>query len=144
MKVLDLLRSKGSAVSTTYPEARVSAVLERFTDEAIGSLVVTTTDRTIVGLVAERDIVQALGKRGAEILDLDVSEIMHAKPVTCTPEDDMKSVMKTMTQRRLRHLPVAEAGRLVGILSIGDIVKNRLDEMELESNVLRDMYIANR
>ncbi len=144
MKVLDLLKSKGGAVSTIYPEARVSAVLERFVDEPIGSLVVTTPDGAIVGLVAERDIVQALGRRGGKILDLHVSQIMHPNPVTCAPDDAIKSVMKTMTQRRLRHLPVMAAGRLAGIVSIGDIVKHRLDEMELESNVLRDMYIANR
>ena len=144
MKVSDILSSKGNAVSTIPPDVRVGAVVARFNEEHIGSLVVTDPAGAMVGLIAERDIVRALGERDGDLFERRVRDVMHRQPATCAPDDDIKSVMRTMTQRRLRHLPVLQAGALVGMVSIGDVVKHRLDEMELEANVLRDIYIANR
>ncbi len=144
MKVSDILSSKGNAVSTIPPDVRVGAVVARFNEEHIGSLVVTDPAGAMVGLIAERDIVRALGERDGDLFERRVRDVMHRQPATCAPDDDIKSVMRTMTQRRLRHLPVLQASALVGMVSIGDVVKHRLDEMELEANVLRDIYIANR
>ncbi len=144
MKVSDILSSKGNAVSTIPPDVRVGVVVARFNEEHIGSLVVTDPAGVMVGLIAERDIVRALGERDGDLFERRVRDVMHRQPATCAPDDDIKSVMRTMTQRRLRHLPVLQASALVGMVSIGDVVKHRLDEMELEANVLRDIYIANR
>ncbi len=144
MKVSDILSSKGNAVSTIPPDVRVGAVVARFNEEHIGSLVVTDPAGAMVGLIAERDIVRALGEGDGDLFERRVRDVMHRQPATCAPDDDIKSVMRTMTQRRLRHLPVLQGSALVGMVSIGDVVKHRLDEMELEANVLRDIYIANR
>ena len=142
MKVAAILSAKGARVATIRPSASVAQAVGRFRTEGIGALVVTDPDDTILGLITEREIVVGLADIGAEILSRAVEEVMNRRPATCTPADDVKAVMATMTHRRLRHLPVLEKGGLAGIVSIGDVVKNRLDEMALEANVLRDAYIS--
>jgi len=144
MKVASILAGKGSRVATIRPSAPVSQAVKRFHAESIGALVVTDTHEAILGLITERDIVHGLAEQGRAVLERRIEELMNRRPGTCAPDDDIKSVMATMTRRRLRHVVVLEAGRLAGIVSIGDVVKNRLDEMALEANVLRDAYIANR
>lgn len=144
MKVKDILQHKGRSVVTVRPEASVATAVHRLALERIGALVVSEDGQHIAGILSERDIVRALAERGAEVLDasLRIEEIMTRHVHTCQPEDGVKDVMGVMTRSRIRHLPVTEAGRLAGIVSIGDVVKNRLEEVELEANVLREAYIA--
>ena len=99
-----------------------------------------TTAPRVLGIISERDIVRLLAERGTAVLagDLEVESVMTRHVVTCTQEDNVKDAMATMTQRRIRHLPVIEGGRMIGIINIGDVVKNRLEEVELEATVLRE------
>ena len=142
MKVADILRVKGSAVSTVGPDTSVVVALHRLKTGGIGALVISADGERIEGLLSERDIVRGLADRGAQLLDLNVRDVMTKHVITCSPDDVLPLVMSEMTRRRVRHLPVVESDRLVGIISIGDIVKARLEELELETNVLRDAYLA--
>lgn len=141
MKISDLLRDKGSAVATVSPTTSVTELLRVLSEYNIGATVVTEADN-VVGIVSERDIVRRLHERGADLLSAPVGEIMTRNVVTCTPADSVDSLASTMTERRIRHMPVVSDGQLVGIVSIGDVVKRRLDEIEQESLILRDAYIA--
>ncbi len=140
MKVRDILAHKGSAVVTVRPDTSVATAVHRLMLERIGALIVSDDGSRVLGIVSERDIVRVVAERGAEALapDLTLEEIMTRHVLTCGLEDTVKDLMTTMTQRRIRHLPVVESGKLVGIVSIGDVVKNRLEEVELEANVLRE------
>jgi CBS domain-containing protein len=140
MKVRDILAHKGRNVVTVRPDSSVATVIHRLTLERIGALVVSDDGSRVLGIVSERDIIRVLAERGAEILatDLHVEAIMTRHVLTCTQEDSVKDLMSIMTQRRIRHLPVVEDGRMLGIISIGDVVKNRVEEVELEANVLRE------
>ena len=144
MQVREILSAKGGRVVTIRPDATVATAVHRLALERVGALVVSEDGAAIAGILSERDIVAALAEQGAGVLavDLRVGDLMTKRVVTCRPEDQVKTVMAEMTRRRVRHLPVVENGRLVGIVSIGDIVKSRLEEMELETLVLRDAYIA--
>lgn len=142
MKVESILKSKGSKVMTTRPAAKIATVVTKMRLEKVGALVVSDDGVRVLGLISERDIVHGLAEHGAELLDLSVAELMTRGGPTCAPADSVRKVMADMTQRRVRHLPVLENGRLGGIVSIGDVVKNRLEEVELEANVLRDAYLA--
>ena len=144
MKVREILDAKGRGVVTVRPEASVSTVVHRLVLERIGALVVSEDGRHIAGVVTESDIVRALAAAGAAAVASGrrVAELMTRNVATCTPEDTVKRVMAEMTRRRVRHLPVVEGGGLAGIVSIGDVVKSRLGEVELEADVLRDAYIA--
>ena len=130
MKVTSILKTKGSQVATVRPEATIATILRELTAKSIGTVVVSEDGVNLLGLVSERDIVQALGVYGARTLDLRASDIMMRRPVTCQPDDSVTRVMAEMTRHRVRHLPVVEGGRLHGIVSIGDVVKHRLDELE--------------
>ncbi len=142
MKVESILKSKGSKVVTTRPAAKIATVIQKMRLGKVGALVVSDDGVRVLGLISESDIVQGLAEHGAELLGLSVADLMTRGGPTCTPADSVRKVMADMTQRRVRHLPVIEDGRLNGIISIGDVVKNRLEEVELEANVLRDAYIA--
>jgi CBS domain-containing protein len=107
-------------------------------ERKIGALVVTGPDRRFVGILSERDIVQELAEHGPAALDLPLTEVMTRKVMTCNPSDTISSLMGQMTQGKFRHLPVVDQGKLVGIVSIGDVVKHRLEEMEREQSALRD------
>ena len=144
MKVEDILSVKGRRVATVRPEASVAAVAKQLRLEGVGALVVSQDGASVEGIVSERDVVRGLAQHGADLLDLPVTRIMTRAVATCAPDDPVKSVMAEMTRRRVRHLPVVVGGRLGGIVSIGDVVKNRLDEIELEVDVLRDAYLARR
>ena len=143
MKVTTILQDKGHAVVSTRPDRKVGAVIARLNAEHIGAMIVMEDDK-IVGIVSERDIVRAMAAHRGEVMELAVHEIMSSSVITCTPEDTIKKVMQVMTERRVRHLPVLDGGALAGIISIGDVVKNRLENLELEASVLRDAYIARR
>jgi CBS domain-containing protein len=105
-------------------------------------MVVSEDGRSVSGMISERDVVRGLAERGARILEVPVAELMTRTVFSCGPKDTIKQVMAEMTRRRVRHLPVVADGVLVGIVSIGDVVKSRLDEVETETNVLREAYIA--
>ncbi len=145
MNVQGLLKTKGDRVVTTYPQATIQTIARRMTIEGIGAIVVVNpADDRIAGIISERDIACALSKHGVELLEMRVADIMTRSVRTCTPQDSVKHVMTVMTHSRIRHLPVIDDGRLCGIISIGDVVKNRLREKELEVNVLRDTCITAR
>lgn len=141
MNVETILRSKGRAVMTVRPDETVGAVVDLLISRNVGALVVSTNGESVDGIISERDIVHGLADRGADLLSLKVAEIMTRQVVTCDPEDTVDQLMAEMTNRRIRHFPVVRDGRLCGIVSIGDVVKNRLDEVEYEARSLRS-FIA--
>jgi CBS domain-containing protein len=138
MTVKAILSVKGTDVLTIEPTATLAAAAKILAERKIGALVVTGPDRRIVGIVSERDIVQELAAHGAASLDTPLTDIMTRKVTTCSTADTISSVMEWMTQGKIRHLPVVEQGRLLGIISIGDVVKHRLQQMESEQSALRD------
>jgi CBS domain-containing protein len=142
MKVASILKAKGSTVVTTPPRTSVATATRRLRDQHIGALVVSEDGATVLGLITERDIVHGLADRGPSLLELPVSLVMTRTLVTCTPDDDITTVMSRMTRLRVRHLPVVVGERLQGIISIGDVVKHRLDELQTEANVLREAFLA--
>jgi CBS domain-containing protein len=146
MKVADILDKKGRRVVTIRSDASIETAVHRLALERIGALVVSEDGEALEGILSERDILHALAREGAAILGPGrrVAEIMTRAVRTCGPHDSVKHLMDTMTRYRVRHLPVVENGRLIGLVSIGDVVKNRLEEMELETNVLRDVVLAGR
>jgi CBS domain-containing protein len=142
MKVASILRAKGLHVETVAPDALLRNIAWNLRSRAIGALVVVDGVGSILGVISERDIVHALAEHGADVLTLRAAQVMHRTTVTCTPEDSVTSVMAQMTRHRIRHVVVVDGGRLHGIVSIGDVVKHRLDELQLETNVLRETLIA--
>jgi len=141
MNVETILRNKGRNVITIRPEAKVAGAVALLRRHGIGALVVSTDGATIDGILSERDIVQALADHGDRTLGLEVAQLMSRRVVTCKLADTVADLMALMTERRIRHLPVAEGGRLSGMISIGDVVKNRLDEVESEATSMRE-FIA--
>ena len=141
MNVHTILRNKGKSVVTIHPDATVDRAVAVLRLRGIGALVVSDDGRNVVGIVSERDIVEALARHGGELLTVSVGEVMTCPVVTCEPEDSVAELMAEMTNRRIRHFPVLEDGRLVGIVSIGDLVKSRLDEIEYEAHSMRS-FIA--
>ncbi|MBX6323272.1 MAG: CBS domain-containing protein [Rhodospirillaceae bacterium] len=142
MKVEAVLRTKGSRVATTRPDVTVATVIHRLKVENIGALVVSADERTMIGLVSERDIIRGLADRGPVLLEETVDQVMSREVPTCGPQDLLTDVMIKMTRSRCRHVPVLQAGRLAGIVSIGDVLMHRLRELESETEVLRDaVYI---
>jgi CBS domain-containing protein len=136
MRISDVLARKGSLVATVRPTTTINGALDKLAEHNIGALIVTDADGEIVGIVSERDIVRALPQRGPEVLNAEVSEIMTSPLVTATPHTDVVDAMRSMTDKRVRHLPVLDDGELVGIVSIGDIVKNRIDELQAATDQL--------
>lgn len=140
MNVAAILKSKGSDVACVAPSVSVQRAATLLNDHKIGALVVTD-DSEVLGIFSERDIVRALAREGQICLQRTVREIMTERVVTCSPEDSIEHVMGLMTGGRFRHLPVIDDGYLVGIVSIGDVVKHRIAETEFEAEALR-LYIA--
>lgn len=135
MTVHRLLAGKGDNVVTVRPDATVNDLLTLLSHHNIGAVVVAEEDRTVSGIVSERDVVRALGK-DAEVLRAPVRDIMTVDVLTCELGQKVDSVMVAMTTQRVRHMPVVEDGRLVGIISIGDVVKSRIDALEFEKEQL--------
>lgn len=140
VQVRNILSRKGNAVATIGRHDTVRDVIGSLEAHGIGALVVIESDQ-IVGIISERDVVRGLTAHGPELLDHPVAEVMTQDVMTCTPRDSIEHLMATMTERRIRHLPVLSEGRLAGIVSIGDIVKYRVDELELENNRIHE-YIS--
>jgi len=141
MIVRAILDSKGSDVTTIAPDKTLADAAHLLSQHKIGAIVVTGADSRVTGILSERDIVKAVSKHGPEALQVSVASVMTREVVTCSAHDTMNELMTRMTAGRFRHVPVVENGRLAGIISIGDVVKYRLAEMERESSALRD-YIA--
>ena len=144
MKIESILEAKGRSVETIAPDTPVTTAIHRLATGGIGALVVSSDGETVLGIIAERDVVRALSHNGSAALNQRVSEVMSRGVATTTTDAPLADVMAEMTKRRQRHLPVLDHGRLAGIVSVGDLVKNRLTELELETNVLRDAYVAQR
>jgi CBS domain-containing protein len=138
MTVKAILSMKGVDVVTIEPTTNLATAAKLLAERKIGALVVTGADRRVVGIVSERDIVQELAAHGAASLDLPLTEVMTRDVMTCRISDTISSVMERMTEGKFRHLPVVEQGRIAGIVSIGDVVKHRLQEMEREQAAMRD------
>ena len=138
MTVKSVLARKGSNVTTIEPTANVAAAVKLLGEQRIGALVVTGAEQRVVGILSERDIVRVLAAHGAQALERPVSEMMTRKVVTCTERDTLIDLMEQMTAGKFRHVPVVEQERLVGIISIGDVVKSRVEEMEHDAEVLQD------
>jgi CBS domain-containing protein len=136
MRIADVLRNKGASVATITPETSVAGLLTELTVHNIGAMVVVSPDG-LVGIVSERDVVRKLHELGSDILRRPVSEIMTTLVVTCTPEDSVDSLSALMTENRVRHVPVVVNGRLAGIVSIGDVVKTRMEELEAQQEQLQ-------
>ena len=141
MTVKAILSRKGRDVVTIAPTANLSEAVKLLGEKRIGAVVVTGADDRVAGILSERDIVRALGERGAGALGDNVAAVMTRKVTTCAEADTISVIMERMTTGKFRHLPVVEQGRLVGVISIGDVVKSRVEEIEGESNALRE-YIA--
>ena len=137
MDVETILRSKGRAVATIRPDDTVGSAVEALVSGNIGALVASEDGEAVDGIISERDIVHAFARQGDGLLALPVAAVMTQPVVTCDPTESVAELMAEMTNRRIRHLPVVRDGRLCGIVSIGDVVKNRLDEIEYEARSLR-------
>lgn len=145
MKVEEILKAKGRSVETIDADASIAEAIGRLNGPPqIGSLVVPDelAQRPFAGTVTERDIIRALGKYGGKLLTMRVSDVMSRNVPVCSPQDSIARLMQQMTASRYRHVPVVERGELVGLVSIGDVVKARVADMELETSLLRDLYIA--
>lgn len=142
MRVDAILHDKGGAVETIRPDAKVLLAVHRMRLQNVGALVVSRDGVQVEGILSERDIVRGLTRFGADLLEMGVAAVMSRGVPVCSPDDSITSVMSQMTRTRNRHVPVVEGGRLCGIVSVGDVVKHRLEEMELETSVLRDAYLT--
>ena len=142
MDVEAILRNKGRDVARITSEATVGDAAEALRGQRIGALVVSDDGAFVDGIISERDIVYALARYGEGLLTMPVAEIMTRPAVTCDPEDTVAELMEAMTTRRIRHLPVVRDGALCGIVSIGDLVKSRLDEIETEARSLRSFIVS--
>ena len=138
MTVQAILSRKGSDVLTIEPTADLAAAVKILSERRIGALVVTGADRRVVGIISERDVVRTLGQRGSDAFNVPVAEVMTRRVVTCGARDTVADIMERMTAGKFRHVPVVEQDRLAGIISIGDVVKWRLEEVQHETEVLHD------
>lgn len=143
MTIEIILKRKGSDVTTIAPDAHVKRAADWLRAKNIGALVVVS-ENAVLGLISEREIVQAFSRYGEDAGSMLVKEIMQYGVTSVSPDEKVDRVMKLMTHHRVRHVPVLNGGKLVGIVSIGDVVKYRLEDLELETNVLRDVYTAAR
>jgi CBS domain-containing protein len=139
MLVSDVLRTKGHHVETIHTTDSVELAVRKLSEHRIGALVVGDRWMKPLGVFSERDFINAVARHGAAVLGFQVQELMSTPILTCRPSDRIDAVLATMTTARIRHLPVIENHELKGIVSIGDLVKHRLDEKELEASVLRDI-----
>ncbi|HUZ33577.1 MAG TPA: CBS domain-containing protein [Xanthobacteraceae bacterium] len=142
MNVSMILAGKGSDIVTIEPNASLTEAVHLLADKNIGAALILGADRRIAGIISERDIVRALAERGAVALDEPVSRTMTRKVEACTEAESVANIMERMTAGKFRHMPVVDQGRLVGIVSIGDIVKHRVQEMESDSVAMRDYILT--
>jgi CBS domain-containing protein len=144
MRISDVLRGKGTQVVTVTPDSKVRHLVAVLAEYRIGAVVVSRDGTTVDGIASERDIVQALARRGAAVMSEPVTAIYTAEVHTVTPQTSIEEVMRLMTVRRVRHAPVVADGSLRGIVSIGDVVKTRIDELETERTALTGYITGTR
>lgn len=142
LKVSAILNAKGNEVATIAPDASIAVAADMLAQHNVGALVVSSDGRTVQGIVSERDLVRRLAGLGVACLEGSVSELMISDVTTCTLESTCDELMKWMTQGRFRHMPVLVDGELAGIISIGDVVKSRLDELEVQAEALEQYVIG--
>src|SRR5712671_5387171 len=138
MNVTTILSAKGGDVISIEPAATLETAVRMLAERGIGALLVLGPDRRLVGILSERDIVRVLAEQGAGVLAQPLSQVMTRKVVTCSPSDTVDVLMERMTTGKFRHVPVVEQEKVIGIISIGDVVKHRVKEIEQESAALRD------
>ena len=139
MVISDVLRSKGGEVVRIQQTETVTAAVQKLSERRIGALLVEDQWMKPVGIFSERDFVNSVAREGASTLDTPVRDLMSSPIISCRPSDRIDAVLATMTMKKIRHLPVLEGGNLLGMISIGDLVKHRLDEKELEASVLLEI-----
>ena len=142
MQVSQILKTKGNAVTSVPPEMTLAEVIDTLARGRIGAVLVMKGGSEVAGILSERDVVRGLAEHGARLLDMRASELMTKSVVTCAPDNTVEEIMQEMTNHRTRHIPVLEGGRLRGIISIGDVVKNRLEELSAESDMLRNYIVG--
>jgi CBS domain-containing protein len=142
MFVSDILAQKGGLVFTVTPGTSVAQLSQQLSTRRIGSVLVLDGEGAVAGIVSERDLVRALASHGAKAMELEARQVMTRDVVTCDPDDSIDMVMQTMTRGRFRHLPVVRHGELLGLVSIGDVVKARLEETKHETEALKAYIVA--
>jgi CBS domain-containing protein len=142
MFVSDILAQKGGLVFTVTPGTSVAQLSQQLSARRIGSMLVLDGEGSVAGIVSERDLVRALASHGAKAMELEARQVMTRDVVTCDPDDSIDQVMQTMTRGRFRHLPVVRHGELLGLVSIGDVVKARLEETKHETEALKAYIVA--
>ena len=140
MNIAQILKSKGRAVATARPDATLGEIIGKLAQKRIGAIVIVGDNGEVAGILSERDVIRRLGERGAEALQESASQSMTAAVITCQESSTLDELMELMTQGRFRHVPVIEDGALVGIVSIGDIVKNHIAEVEMEVTAMRGYF----
>ena len=144
MTVANILKGKRTAVLWVPPSVPIGELAGLLRSSGVGVMIVSNDGELLVGLISERDITHGLAVHGAALPSLKVSDLMARSVITCTPEDDVAEIARIMTMRRIRHIPVIDGGKVVGVISIGDVLKSRISEIETEANVLRDLAVAHR
>ena len=142
MTISIILASKGREVVTIAPSASLASAVGLLVEKRIGAVLILGADRRVVGILSERDVVRALAERGAGALEEPVSQTMTRKVSTCNENESVFNIMERMTEGRSRHVPVVDQGKLVGIVSIGDVVKHRLQEMERDSAAMHNYILT--
>jgi CBS domain-containing protein len=142
MNVAAILKGKGRAVATARPDISLQAIAEKLATKKIGAVVIVGSNGKLAGIISERDIIRAIAATGPESLARPVAEFMTREVVTCAEGDTLDQLMATMTAGRFRHVPVLEDGALVGIVSIGDVVKHHIAEVEMEASAMRTYLVA--
>jgi CBS domain-containing protein len=142
MIVANILRDKGSSVATARPDTTIAEVAAKLAAKRIGAVVIVGGEGRVDGILSERDIIRAIAQRGPAALNEQAADIMTHQVTTCTSADTLDHLMLTMTSGRFRHVPVVEDGRLVGIISIGDVVKRHIAEVEMEASALRNYVVS--
>ncbi len=140
MIIANILKVKGRSVTTARPDDTVQEIADRLAQKKIGAIVIVGAGGSVTGIISERDLIRVIAQRGADALSMPVSEVMTREVVVCGEATSVDDIMEMMTNGRFRHLPVVEEGRLVGIVSIGDIVKHHIAEVELEVSAMRGYF----
>lgn len=140
MIIANILKVKGRSVTTARPDDTVQEIADRLAHKKIGAIVIVGGGGSVIGIISERDLIRVIAQRGADALSMPVSEVMTREVVVCSEATSVDDIMEMMTNGRFRHLPVVEESRLVGIVSIGDIVKHHIAEVELEVSAMRGYF----
>ena len=142
MNIAQILKAKGRAVATARPDATLLEIVNKLAQKKIGAIVIVGDNGEVAGIISERDVIRRLGERGEQALTESVSQSMTSSVISCQETSTLDEMMEVMTQGRFRHVPVIEDGALVGIISIGDIVKHHIAEVEMEVSAMRGYFVT--